>query len=121
MSTSPASKAFEAFRWAVIRLATYVADANTPPRLLFGSVSLLTNERPRPRGAIGIDRFPVAQGKHGTVLFRRTVLARDQAIAWYRSASSENLQTPMPSEPGEAEPAHDGQLIIASAFLDDPR
>jgi hypothetical protein len=48
MSGCIVSEVFSASRWVVSRLATVVGDANARPRLLFGSLSLLTSERPRP-------------------------------------------------------------------------
>jgi hypothetical protein len=42
------------------------------------------------------------------VLVRRAVMERDQAIALYRLASSEDFRTPIPSATHEVESVYDG-------------
>jgi hypothetical protein len=49
-------QSLQLFDWAVIRLATYVAGATARPRLLFGSVTLLTKDRPRPVSGQGVEQ-----------------------------------------------------------------
>jgi hypothetical protein len=61
-----------------------------------------------PGSPVGIDQFPVAQDGGGTVLVRRAVMERDQAIALYRLASSEDFRTPIPSATHEVESVYDG-------------
>ena len=68
------------FAWAVVRLATYFPALALQPRLLFGSVSLLTPDRPRPNSSDEVERHRL--GKRGTVYFRRTVLSAHDALAW---------------------------------------
>jgi hypothetical protein len=113
-------KSLDPFPWAVIRLATYVRDATSAPRLLFGTVFMLTNNRPCPRGGQGVERCRVGKGKGGTVYFRRTVLAGAAAVDWYRSASPAGLATPIPSNRDEYDAAYDGTPLAPAAFTDDP-
>lgn len=109
---------FNSFKWTVVRLATYLADSEREARLLFGSVSLLVNERPRPTCSTGVDQFKIAKGKKGRVFFRRTVLATSEAIAWYRS--TEPFLTPVPFDPAERSAKLDGIAISIGQFFDDP-
>ena len=90
------------FKWAVIRVATYVANPAERPQLLFGSVSLLAPGRPRPKSGQGVDSRKVAKGRHGKVFFRSTILTATDAIEWYRSAS-EAFRTTIPSDHQEVE------------------
>lgn len=53
--TKPDSEFIEAFDWAVIRLASYVPVSASQSRLLFGTVSLLTRDRPRPVSGQGVE------------------------------------------------------------------
>jgi hypothetical protein len=109
---------FKSFDWAVVRLATYLAGSDPKARLLFGSVSLLTNERPRPLGSPGVDQFRIATGQKGRVFFRRTVLTAADAVAWYRA--TDPFLTPVPSDPAERSAKLDGIAISSGAFFDDP-
>jgi hypothetical protein len=113
-------KPLEPFTWAVIRLATYVRDSSAAPRLLFGTVSLLTDDRPRPASGYGVERHRVAKGKGGTVYFQRTVLEARAAVEWYRSAAANGIVTPVPSDPKEVDATHDGTPLAPSVFADDP-
>lgn len=108
------------FKWAVVRLATYVENSTAQPRLLFGSASLLANERPKPKSGADVDKLRVGKGKAGSLFFRRTVLSASEAVAWYRSGSSGALQTPVPTDPGEVNQKLDGQPIMGADFFDDP-
>lgn len=85
---------FGEFAWANVRLATYFSESSVQPRLLFGLVSLLTKDRPKPPGSTGIDSHKVGRGKHGKVFFKRTVLSASEAISWYRNAGEQNISTP---------------------------
>lgn len=107
------------FKWAVLRVATYVASQTVQPRLLFGSVSLLAPGRPRPKSGQGFDSLKVDHGRQGKIFFRRTILTAEDAVKWYRSAS-EAFQTPAPSDNQEIDVKLDGRPIIASNFFDDP-
>lgn len=109
------------FDWAVVRLATYFPASANQARLLFGSVSLLTKERPRPPTSRGSDSHKVGKGKSGKVFFRRTVLSAHDAITWYRSAGSNGITTPTPTEPSEVEKQMDGIALSPTSFEDDPR
>lgn len=110
-----------AFDWAVVRLATYFPASSSHARLLFGSVSLLTKERPRPPTSRGSDSYKVGKGKSGKVFFRRTVLSAHDAITWYRSAGANGITTPIPTEPSEVEKQMDGIALSPASFEDDPQ
>ena len=109
-----------AFDWAVVRLATYFPASASQSRLLFGSVSLLTKERPRPISSIGADSHKVRRGKSGKVFFRRTVLRAHDAIAWYRAAGENGISTPVPAEPNEVDRKNDGIALSPTSFEDNP-
>lgn len=111
----------KSFRWAVIRLATYIADpmeAKSKPRLVFATVSLLTSDRAHPNPMAGVDIQPVAKGRLGKVFFRRTTLTAAAAIEWYRSTQID--ATPIPSLPEEIKKKLDGTSIKSSEFIDEP-
>lgn len=112
----------EAFDWGIIRLATYVpASASaSPSRLLFGTVSLLTRDRPRPASGQGVERHRIGGGKRGIVYFRRTVLSAREAVAWYRDAGPDRIITPVPTAPDEIQKKLDGVDLMPSSFEDDP-
>lgn len=109
-----------AFDWAVVRLATYFSPSASQARLLFGSVSLLTKDRPRPSTSRGVDSHKVGKGKRGKVFFRRTVLSACDAIAWYRSVGANGITTPRPTEPSEVSEKMDDIDLIPTSFDDDP-
>ena len=115
------SKFASAFDWAVVRLATYFPASASQARLLFGSVSLLTKNRPRPPTSSGADSHKVGKGKSGKVFFRRVVLSARDAITWYRSAGANGITTPMPTEPSEVEKMKDGIALSPTSFEDDPQ
>jgi hypothetical protein len=108
------------FDWAVVRLATYFSASASQARLLFGSVSLLTKDRPRPSTSGGVDSHKVGKGKCGKVFFRRTVLSARDAIAWYRSVGANGITTPLPTEPSEVLKGMDGIALSPTSFDDDP-
>jgi hypothetical protein len=120
MNIQQCPESLQSFAWAVVRLATYVANEAPQPRLLFGSVTLLTEDRPRPAGGQGVDQINVGRPRAGRAFFRRTVLSAGDAIAWYRSDASGVLLTPEPTNPDEIVRKLDGQLIAAPEFFDDP-
>jgi hypothetical protein len=109
-----------AFDWAVIRLATYFPASAHQARLLFGSISLLTKDRPRPITSSGADSHKVGKGKSGKVFFRRTVLSARDAIIWYRSAGVDGITTPVPTDPSEVDNKKDGIALTSTPFEDDP-
>ncbi|MBO6948482.1 MAG: hypothetical protein JJ855_10950 [Rhodospirillales bacterium] len=112
---------FGEFAWANVRLATYFSESSVQPRLLFGLVSLLTKDRPKPPGSTGIDSHKVGRGKHGKVFFKRTVLSASEAISWYRNAGEQNISTPIPTDSGEVDRAVDGISLAPTSFEDDPQ
>jgi hypothetical protein len=107
-----------AFDWAVVRLATYLPASTSQARLLFGSVSLLTKDRPRPIGSKKPDSHKV--GKSGKVFFKRTILRAHDAISWYHGAGPTGIMTPIPAEPSEIEKKNDGIALSPTSFEDDP-
>lgn len=109
------------FDWAVVRLATYFPASALQARLLFGSVSLLTRDRPRPPTSRGAEHHKIGKGKSGKIFFRRTVLSVRDAITWYRSAGTGNVTTPVPTEPSEVEKKMDGIALTPTSFEDDPQ
>jgi hypothetical protein len=119
MATVPKREFADAFDWAVIRLATYFPASASQARLLFGSVSLLTKDRPRPTSNTGAEGHKVGKGRGGKVFFRRTVLSAHDAIAWYRSAGANGINTPIPTDPKEAIDK-DGIALTPTSFEDDP-
>jgi hypothetical protein len=118
--TKPDGEFFQAFDWAVIRLATYVPVSSLQSRLLFGTVSLLTGDRPRPVGGQGVESHRIGSGKKGTAYFRRTVLSAHEAVAWYRAAGIDHIVTPVPAAPDEIKKKLDGVDLMPSSFEDDP-
>jgi len=120
MTAAQESEFVSAFDWAVIRLATYFPASASQARLLFGSVSLLTKDRPRPRSGKGFDSHKVGKGKNGKVFFRHVVLSAHDAIAWYRSAGGNGITTPIPAEPAEVG-SSDGVALSPTSFKDDPQ
>lgn len=121
MTVAQESEFASAFDWAVVRLATYFPASASQARLLFGSVSLLTKDRPRPTTSRGTDSHKVGKGKSGKVFFRCTVLSARDAIAWYRSAGANGITTPLPAEPNEVEREKDGIALSPTTFEDDPQ
>jgi hypothetical protein len=112
---------FASFEWSVIRLASYLPPGpDREPQLLFGTVSLLTKERARPRSSEKVEPFDIARGKGGKLFFRRTVLAVEEGIAWYRSSPLEGLATPLPTDEAERLDGKDGTMLEATSFIDDP-
>jgi hypothetical protein len=118
--TKPDSEFIEAFDWAVIRLASYAPVSASQSRLLFGTVSLLTRDRPRPVSGQGVESHRIGGGKRGTVYFRRTVLSAREAVAWYRAAGPDRIVTPVPAAPDEIKKKLDGIDLMPSSFEEDP-
>jgi hypothetical protein len=100
---------------------SYFPASASQARLLFGSVSLLTKDRPRPLTNSRADSHKVGKGKSGKVFFRRAVLSARDAIAWYRSAGANGITTPVPTEPSEVEKNKDGIALSPISFEDDPQ
>jgi len=122
MITALTSEFNDAFDWAVIRLATYFPAGGAQPRLLFGTVSLITRDRPQPFSGKGVDRHPVGKGgKWGTVFFRRTALSAHDAVAWYRAAGQDGLRTPLPTNAEDVDERFDDKSLLASSFQDNPQ
>lgn len=108
-----------AFDWGIIRLATYVSPTLPKPRLLFGSVSLLTKDRPRPISSLKVESLKVAGVKDAKVYFRRVALSAENAVRWYRESSATSLSTPLPTS-AEEKVAGDGMSLLPSPFDDNP-
>lgn len=120
MMTVEGSDFAGAFDWAVVRLATYFPPFASQARLLFGSVSLIINDRPRPLASSKFESCKVGKGKGGKVFYRRTILSASDAIRWYRSAGAGGITTPVPTEPSEVEKNKDGIALSPTSFEDDP-
>lgn len=110
----------DAYDWAVVRMATHFAAGSKAPRLLFGTVSLLSRERPRPVGSAVLESCKVRSGRDGKVFFRRTTLSARDAIRWYRSDTNAGFLTPMPSSVSEIDPKLDGVSLMSVELVDDP-
>ena len=108
------------FHWAIIRLATYVSESSSQSRLLFGSVSLITKDRPRPSTSKGVEHYKVRKGNKGKVFFRGTVLTAAKAIEWYRQVGVGGIQTPVPSNKEEIDNELDAISLVPTFFEDDP-
>jgi hypothetical protein len=121
MTAAQESEFAGAFDWAAVRVATYFPASAHEARLLFGSVSLLTKDRPRPPAYKGSDSHKVGKGKSGKIFFRRTILSARDAIDWYRSAGEGGITTPVPTEPGAVENNKDGIALSPTSFEDDPQ
>lgn len=114
----------ESFDWAVIRLATFVADKNGEAkysRLLFATVTLLTPSRPPPTKmeGRGLDICNL-KNKQGKVFFRRVIIRASEAIDWYRSLDNKNSRTPMPSLKAHQSNRLDGIFLDTPDLIDDP-
>ncbi|MDY4339833.1 VPA1262 family N-terminal domain-containing protein [Xanthomonas sp. LF07-6] len=101
--------------WAVIRLVT-IGSRNEIGRLLFATVTELASDRPAPAAMRGVNRFEMKKGGE-KLNFRRTVLAKHDAIRWYRSLEEGTIATPVPTRPEDRE-KYDG-LSMRVTRLDD--
>jgi hypothetical protein len=110
----------DVFDWAVVRLATLFPASASQARLLFGSVSLLTKDRPRPPIVQKPDCHKL-KGRNGKIFFKRTVLSARDAVDWYRKAGPNGMTTPIPTEPREVERNTDGIPLTPTSFEDDPQ
>lgn len=109
-----------AYDWAVVRLITHFAAGSKAPRLLFGTVSLLSKDRPRPTSVTGLETCKLRSGRDGKLFFRRTALSAIDAINWYRSDAETRFVTPVPSLAGEVDPKLDGVPLALTELADDP-
>ena len=121
MSSTSQSDWVQAYDWAVVRLITHIAAGSKASRLLFGTVSLLSKERPRPASSAGLESCKVRSGRDGKLFFRRTTLSAADAITWYRSNTNTGLLTPVPSCASEVDPKLDGFLLAPMELVDDPQ
>jgi hypothetical protein len=102
--------------WAVIRLVAIRDTTSDVGRLLFATVTELAQDRPVPAGMRNIDHFPLKGGKE-KLHFRRTVLAKDEAMRWYRSLGEGEPRTPVPTRVQERKD-YDGIPIHVSRLED---
>jgi hypothetical protein len=107
------------YDYAVIRLATFQSTPRADPRLLFGSVALLTPSRSNDKAMKGVESRNLRVGG-ARVHFRRIVMKANEAIHWYRSAGIDTLTTPVPSNPQAFEKKLDGKPLLCSGFEDNP-
>lgn len=110
----------DVYAWAVVRLITHFAAGAKTPRLVFGTVSLLSRDRPRPTSGTGIETCKLRSGRDGKLFFRRTTLSATDAIKWYRSDARARFVTPVPSLAGEVDPKLDGVPLAQTELVDDP-
>ncbi|TCM51126.1 hypothetical protein C8J36_110133 [Rhizobium sp. PP-F2F-G48] len=107
------------FRYAVVRLATFVEGKGTPPRLVFATLELLAPGRPSASsGALQDRKF--GKGANGRVFFRRVAMGAAEAVAWYEAAARGDLTTPIPADPSESEPKRDGIRVGAGTLTPEP-
>lgn len=98
---------FKDFEWAVIRLAIFAES--TPPsksgqrpwprkplRLLFSSITLLSQGRQKPAPMDKPKPMPLGD-KEGMIHFNRVVMRAADALTWYRS-TSHALRVPVPAQ-----------------------
>src|SRR4051812_23434348 len=102
------------FEWAVVRLATFARRTDAAPKLVFGTVSLLPPDRPRPPSDLVVSDCPL-KGSKGCLFYKRVVMRAPDAVAWYRSAP-DAFTTPVPTDPEERKP-HDGRPIAGPDLL----
>lgn len=101
--------------WALVRLVT-IGKKNEIGRLLFATVTELASDRPAPAAMQRVDRFELKNGGE-KLNFRRTVLAKHDAIRWYRSLQEGTVATPVPTRLEDRE-KYDGMPMLVSR-LDD--
>lgn len=105
------------FNSAVVRLAT-IQQRGNPGRLLFTTVTLLSNTRTPPAKMQGVESHRI--GKSGaTIYFRRVNMTANAAIGWYRSLEKQP-KTPIPSNVDDVDEELDGIDIDAPGLFDDP-
>ena len=102
--------------WAVIRLAV-VQTRECKGRLLFATVTELAQGRPAPSKMVGVDACNLANSGD-RVFFRRTVLSKEDAVAWYTSLGEGERCTPVPTHPDDRE-GSDGVPFLVPRLQDD--
>ncbi|BBL22684.1 hypothetical protein CRM82_03545 [Comamonas terrigena] len=109
-----AASAFQ--EWAVIRLAV-VQTRGCKGRLLFATVTELARGRPAPAKMVGVEACSLANSDD-RVFFRRTVLSKEDAVAWYTSLGEGERCTPVPTHPDHRE-GSDGVPFLVPRLQDD--
>lgn len=102
--------------WAVIRLAV-VQTQESKARLLCATVTELAQGRPAPAKMIGVEECNLANSDD-RVLFRRTVLSKEDAVTWYTSLGEGERCTPVPTHPDDREES-DGVPFLVPRLQDD--
>lgn len=102
--------------WAVIRLAV-VQTRGCKGRLLFATVTELAQGRPAPAKMVGVEACNLANSAD-RVFFRRTVLSKEDAVAWYTSLGEGERLTPVPTRPDDRERS-DGVPFLVPRLQDD--
>lgn len=102
--------------WAVIRLAV-VQTQGSKGRLLCATVTELAQGRPAPAKMLGVDQCKLANSDD-RVFFRRTVLSKEDAVAWYTSLGEGERLTPLPTHPDDREQS-DGVPFLVPRLIDD--
>ncbi len=91
----------------------FVEGPKAPSRLVFATLELLVPGRPLP--ASGPLQFRnVGIGSTGRVFFRKVAMEAADAVNWYVAAARGNLATPVPADPAQRDPRHDGRPVGAS-------
>lgn len=102
--------------WAVVRLAV-VQTRRCKGRLLFATVTELAQGRMAPTKMAGVEVCNLANSDD-RVFFRRTVLSKEDAVAWYTSLAEGERCTPIPTRPDDRERS-DGVLFLVPRLIDD--
>jgi hypothetical protein len=96
------------YKWATVRLATFVGRSQKP-RLVCGIVSLLSPDRPQPTSS-RVELRKLTQDK-GTIFFRKVAMTAADAVIWYRGFSDSELRTPLPYDPVDTLEKSDNTLV----------
>lgn len=101
--------------WVVLRIVT-IHDGSEVGRLLFVTLSELPLGALRPTIPHGYESFAL-KGSTETVRFRRTVLAKKEAIAWYLSLQEGECSSPTAGDSSDIE-SIDATRILVSQLED---
>lgn len=101
--------------WCVVRLIT-IQKKRKAGRLLFATVTELASDRPPPSKMQGVESEDIKSSGE-RLFFRRTLLSKPDAIAWYRSLSEGEGRTPVPTLLEDREEL-DGLPIEISKLVD---
>lgn len=103
------------YKWAEVRLVTYVDKNLDRPRLIFSTVTLYPDFVPKPEPMQGV--IPSTNTKL-RLYFRRVVMRAEQAIEWYGNLS-DSSKTPLPHQEGEIEDKYDNKDFLCPNLLNE--